>query len=122
MTTDYKLYIGGTWTDAASGTSESITNPATDEVVGSVQVGNASDAIRALQAAELAQKSWKQLPARQRAVLMRAFAGEIRAHKQAAGGIAGARARKTAFLGTGRSRCNRQLHRVCLRMGTPYGR
>ena len=82
MTTDYKLYIGGTWTDAASGTSESITNPATDEVVGSVQVGNASDAIRALQAAELAQKSWKQLPARQRAVLMRAFAGEIRAHKQ----------------------------------------
>lgn len=82
MTTDYKLYIGGQWTDASSGTSESITNPATEEVVGSVQVGNESDAHRALQAAELAQKSWKQVPARQRAALMRAFANEIRVHKQ----------------------------------------
>jgi lactaldehyde dehydrogenase / glycolaldehyde dehydrogenase len=82
MTTDYKLYIGGTWTDASSGTSEYITNPATEEVVGSVQIGNASDAVRALQVAELAQKSWKHVPARQRATLMRSFAGEIRAHKR----------------------------------------
>ncbi|GHB75034.1 aldehyde dehydrogenase [Persicitalea jodogahamensis] len=82
MTTDYKLFINGHWTDESSGTSESITNPATEEVVGTVQVGSESDAIRALEAAELAQKSWKQVPARQRATLMRDFANEIRAHKQ----------------------------------------
>ncbi|MDA0194408.1 MAG: aldehyde dehydrogenase [Bacteroidetes bacterium] len=78
---DYKLFINGEWVNSKTGKSENIYNPSNEEVVGTVPIGDASDAERALNAAEKAHKSWKKMPARARAELMRAFATEIRANK-----------------------------------------
>jgi len=80
-TKDYKLYINGKWTDASTGDVDKILNPANEELVGTVQSASEDDAIKALKAAEKAQKSWKLLPARTRADHLRAFTSEIRKNK-----------------------------------------
>ncbi len=78
----YDLFINGEWVKASSGKSEDILSPSTEEVVGSVQMGEEPDAQKALEAASTAFKEWKKIPARQRAELMRKFADEIRANKK----------------------------------------
>lgn len=37
------MFIGGEWTEAASGATDDVLNPATEEVVGSVPRGGAAD-------------------------------------------------------------------------------
>lgn len=78
---DYKLFINGEWVEAATGQTEAIYSPADESVVGTVQMGDETDAQKALEAAEAAQKEWKKVPARKRAELLRKFAAEIRANK-----------------------------------------
>lgn len=78
----FKLYINGAWTDASTGTIDTIINPADESVVGTVQNASAEDAHAALVAAENAQKAWRRLPARQRADLLRAFTAEIRKNSE----------------------------------------
>ncbi|MGD1893532.1 MAG: aldehyde dehydrogenase [Cyclobacteriaceae bacterium] len=78
---NYRLFIDGDWVDASSGQWEDISSPADESVVGRVQMGGETDAQRALEAAEQAQKVWKKVPAKQRADIMRKFAAEIRAQK-----------------------------------------
>ncbi len=78
----YKQFINGEWVNSHLGETEKIYSPSTEEVVGVVQVGDQEDAAKALDAANAAFKEWKKLPARKRAEVMRAFAGEIRANKQ----------------------------------------
>ncbi|MEM6318749.1 MAG: aldehyde dehydrogenase [Bacteroidota bacterium] len=75
---NYKLYINGEWTNASSKTKDKIINPTDESVVGTVQNGTAEDAVKALKAAEKAQKDWRKMPARQRAELLKAFCQEIR--------------------------------------------
>ena len=79
---EYTLFINGEWVDATSGDTEDIYSPTDESVVGNVHMGNEKDAQRALEAAQQAQKSWKKVPARERAALMRRFAAEIRAQKE----------------------------------------
>ncbi|MEM8524109.1 MAG: aldehyde dehydrogenase [Bacteroidota bacterium] len=79
---EFKLYINGAWADASTGTSDTIINPSDESVVGSVQNASAEDAHKALVAAENAQKTWRRLPARQRADLLRSFTAEIRKNSE----------------------------------------
>lgn len=80
-TKTYQLFINGNWVDASSGETADILNPATEEVVGTVQIGDETDALKALKVAEKAQKDWKKVPAGKRAEVMRAFAGGIKKEK-----------------------------------------
>ena len=75
---NYKLYINGAWVEASSKNKDKIINPTNEKVVGTVQQATAKDATKALKAAEKAQKKWRQVPARQRAELLRSFCAEIR--------------------------------------------
>ena len=79
-TKTYQLYINGQWEDSVSNTLDTVYSPTTEEVVGQVQNGNEADALRALQAAEAAQQSWRSTPPRQRAELLFKFAQEIKAN------------------------------------------
>ena len=79
-TKTYQLYINGQWEDSVSNTLDAVYSPTTEEVVGQVQNGNEADALRALQAAEAAQQSWRSTPPRQRAELLFKFAQEIKAN------------------------------------------
>ena len=79
-TKTYQLYINGQWEESVSNALDTVYSPTTEEVVGQVQNGNEADALRALQAAEAAQKSWRSTPPRQRAELLFKFAQEIKAN------------------------------------------
>ena len=81
LETNYKLYINGSWVDSKSGNTDTILCPATEEIVGTVQSASANDVTFALKAAEKAQVSWRRLPARTRAEMLRAFCAEIRKNK-----------------------------------------
>lgn len=63
-------HINGEWVAGGAGTID-VTNPANGEVVATTANGNAADAARAVEAAAEAFKSWSQIPAKQRAVLLR---------------------------------------------------
>ncbi|MEM6807554.1 MAG: aldehyde dehydrogenase family protein, partial [Bacteroidota bacterium] len=74
----YLQYINGQWIPSDSGELDDILNPSNEELLGKVQDGTANDAIKALEAAKNAQKSWRKLPPRQRAELLYKFTAEIR--------------------------------------------
>ena len=63
-------YIDGEWVDGGAGTID-VTNPANGEIVATTANGDAADAARAVEAAAEAFKTWSQIPAKQRAVLLR---------------------------------------------------
>ena len=63
-------FIDGQWADGGAGTID-VTNPANGEAVATVANGDAADAVRAVEAAAEAFKSWSNIPAKQRAVLLR---------------------------------------------------
>ncbi len=79
---DYQLFIGGQWVNASQSSTDTIINPANEEVVGTVQNATPEDAEKALKAASEAQQHWRQLPPIQRAHILRKFASEIRNHKE----------------------------------------
>ena len=79
-TKTYQLYINGQWEDSVSNALDTVYSPTTEEVVGQVQNGNEADALKALKAAEAAQKSWRATPPRYRAELLYKFAQEIKAN------------------------------------------
>jgi aldehyde dehydrogenase (NAD+) len=61
------MYVNGQWqTPAGTGVAE-IVNPATEEVVAKVSLGNEADIDTAVQAARAAFDSWSQTPAAERA-------------------------------------------------------
>src|SRR5438477_6305883 len=73
---EYKLYIGGEFTDAASGETFDTTNPSTGEVVASVAKGGAEDVSRAVAAARRAfdEGPWPGLKPQERtAIMLKAF-------------------------------------------------
>jgi len=63
---EYKLFINGHYCDATTGKTEQSLNPATGEVYAVVQQASAEDAKKALDAAEKAFESWKDVPPSQR--------------------------------------------------------
>jgi acyl-CoA reductase-like NAD-dependent aldehyde dehydrogenase len=66
----YVNYINGEWVESASGKFAVNTNPATGEVLGEVTQSTREDVDRAVQAAKQAQKSWRLVPAPERAEIL----------------------------------------------------
>jgi succinate-semialdehyde dehydrogenase/glutarate-semialdehyde dehydrogenase len=68
------LFVGGTWTPAASGDRFDVIDPATGDVIARVANGGVDDAMAAVDAADAAAPGWAATPPRQRAeILRRAF-------------------------------------------------
>ncbi|MGI9292404.1 MAG: NAD-dependent succinate-semialdehyde dehydrogenase [Pseudomonadales bacterium] len=68
-----QAYINGEWTDADSGETTAVTNPAGGEVLAQVAKCGQAETRRAVEAAEKAQMKWRKQTAKQRATLLRAW-------------------------------------------------
>ncbi len=66
-----QCYIDGEWTDADSGATIDVTNPATGDVLGTVPNMGADETRRAIEAANAALPAWRGKTAKERAVIMR---------------------------------------------------
>ncbi|AWH94634.1 NAD-dependent succinate-semialdehyde dehydrogenase [Dietzia psychralcaliphila] len=65
------VHVDGQWSDAASGATFEVVNPATGEVIATVADGGADDAAAAIGCAGRTQASWAAVPARERAEILR---------------------------------------------------
>ena len=63
--------IGGKWIDADSGRTQSVRNPATGEVIGTVPALGAAETRRAIDAAAAAFPAWRTLLAKERSAILR---------------------------------------------------
>lgn len=73
-----QLFINGQWQDAAEGRSLAVFNPATGKEIGRVAQAGKADLDRALEAAQKGFETWRDMPAADRARIMRKAAGLIR--------------------------------------------
>ncbi|MHB1303551.1 MAG: NAD-dependent succinate-semialdehyde dehydrogenase [Acidiphilium sp.] len=78
MYKDVMLHIGGEWTEAASGRTLDIVNPATEEVIGTAAHAGRADLDAAIAAAERGFAIWRATSPKARAALMRKAANLIR--------------------------------------------
>ena len=68
------LLVDGKWLPAESGRRIDVVNPATEQTIASVADGGEADALRAIEAAARAQRTWGRTPPRERSeILRRAF-------------------------------------------------
>jgi acyl-CoA reductase-like NAD-dependent aldehyde dehydrogenase len=79
----HKILINGEWVDALSGSSREIRNPATLELLGTVQDCGPADVARAVAAAKAAQRAWWKVPGVEKAKLLREVGVRIRARAHA---------------------------------------
>ncbi len=66
-----QCYVNGGWTDAESGRTVDVNNPATGEVLGSVPWMGAAETRRAIEAANAAWPAWRKKTAKERANILR---------------------------------------------------
>ena len=66
-----QAYIDGAWCDADNGDRMPVTNPATGETIVEIARVGAAETRRAIEAAERAMGSWKLVPAKERAQILR---------------------------------------------------
>ena len=66
-----QCYINGQWVDADSGKTVEVTNPATNEVIGTIPNMGAAETKRAIEAANAAWGAWRKKTAKERANLLR---------------------------------------------------
>lgn len=66
-----QLYIDGQWVDADSGDTMPVLNPATKEEIVSIPNAGAAETRRAIEAADRAFESWRQVPAKERSYALR---------------------------------------------------
>lgn len=66
-----QAYIDGKWSDADSGNTLNVLDPATGKVVAKVAKCGTAETRRAIEAAEVAQVSWRAKPVKERAALLR---------------------------------------------------
>jgi len=64
-------YIAGAWADADDGKTVAVTNPATGEQLGTVPMCGTAETVRAIAAADKAQRIWRDVPAKERAAILR---------------------------------------------------
>lgn len=76
--TDTRLLIDGQWTDAVSGKTLDVLNPATGRVIGQVAHAGIVDLDRALASAQRGFEVWRATPAHERAAVMRRAAALVR--------------------------------------------
>ena len=78
-TKTYQQFIGGEWTDSASGQTLAVENPANGEVIGHVQASGPEDVDRAVKAAEKAFQTWQHTTPGERSNLLLKLADAIEA-------------------------------------------
>ena len=78
MYPDVLLYIGGEWVPAQAGGTLPIHNPSTGDVLGSVAHAQITDLDSALAAAEQGFRTWREVPALERAGIMRTAGALLR--------------------------------------------
>lgn len=66
-----QCYVNGEWISADNGTTLEVRNPATDELLGHVPGLGNTETRRAVEAAEKAYFAWRQLTAKERAIILR---------------------------------------------------
>lgn len=76
------MYLGGAWTEGASGERLEATSPATGERIGSVPAGTRGDAQRAIAAANAAAPAWAALSAFERARALERVADAIELRRE----------------------------------------
>jgi succinate-semialdehyde dehydrogenase/glutarate-semialdehyde dehydrogenase len=74
-------YIGR-WCDAQEGRRFEVSDPATDAVIASVPDSGAADALAALETAHAAFATWREVPAKQRAQILKRWNDLIVAHQE----------------------------------------
>jgi succinate-semialdehyde dehydrogenase/glutarate-semialdehyde dehydrogenase len=77
-----QAYIDGQWTDADDGGTFAVTNPANGELITEVAKVGAAETARAIAAAQAAMVSWKALPAKSRAGILRKWYDLMMAHQE----------------------------------------
>jgi 1-pyrroline dehydrogenase len=73
----HQMFINGDWTDAASGETAEVINPATEETIAEVPKGDAADVDRAVAAAREAFETWSVSTPQDRSKALHAFADAI---------------------------------------------
>ena len=66
-----QAFINGQWSDAFSGKSVNITNPATNEVIGHVPLMGVEETNIAIDAADKAYRLWSKTTAKHRSLILR---------------------------------------------------
>lgn len=66
-----QAYVDGQWIDADNGEKFAILNPATGETIAEISKCGTAETRRAIEAAERAQVSWRQVPGKERAAILR---------------------------------------------------
>ncbi len=66
-----QAYVAGQWIDADNSKTVAVTNPANGETIGTVPVCGTAETERAIAAADKAQKTWRDVSAKERAVILR---------------------------------------------------
>ena len=66
-----QAFIAGAWVDADDGKTVAVTNPATGEQLGTVPMCGTAETVRAIEAADKAQQLWRDVPAKERAAILR---------------------------------------------------
>ncbi|QSI30975.1 succinate-semialdehyde dehydrogenase [Variovorax sp. RKNM96] len=66
-----QAYIAGAWVNADDGTTVAVTNPANGQQIGTVPMCGTEETVRAIAAAEKAQKAWAKVPAKDRSAILR---------------------------------------------------
>jgi succinate-semialdehyde dehydrogenase/glutarate-semialdehyde dehydrogenase len=77
-----KAYVNGQWIDADNGETFPVTNPANGELIVNVAKLGAAETARAIDAAEHAMRSWKLLPAKTRAGILRKWYDLMMEHQE----------------------------------------
>ncbi|MFH0131720.1 NAD-dependent succinate-semialdehyde dehydrogenase [Variovorax sp. VaC1] len=66
-----QAFIAGAWVNADDGTTVAVTNPANGQQIGIVPMCGTEETVRAIAAAEKAQKAWARVPAKERSAILR---------------------------------------------------
>ena len=66
-----QAYVDGQWIDADSGETHPVLNPANGETIAEIAKCGTAETRRAIEAAERAQKTWRQTTAKERAAILR---------------------------------------------------
>jgi succinate-semialdehyde dehydrogenase / glutarate-semialdehyde dehydrogenase len=75
-------YINGEWLSALGGDTQSIFNPATGQLIGTVPMMGRQEARRAIAAANQALPAWRSLPAKERSARLRAWFELMLEHRE----------------------------------------
>ncbi len=80
MADSYQMFINGEWVNSSDGGTRDVINPATGEVIASVQEGTAEDANSAVAAAKTAFETWYDSTPKDRQVALLKLADRIEQH------------------------------------------